>query len=785
MRRFVTIPFLLLLFLPAMAQRGLSLSSELEERILSTGLIHTPLPLDTTFSNESRLLSKKVMQDTPFTGEWNMKGVSFTGQRAVGSPDDPDYATYGECRVDIPLGGISLEDYNRIVFTVRPDCDAVWVTGVNLSVVNEGTGKKGYNPPPGSHLLNLTNHKDNVCVLEIADLQRDNVSRLQFSTSLKGKSLPGADSLRFVIKDMHFQKIGDPDILVGWQPRGIVLSHSGYGPSDRKRAILRQGSEGGFSIIDSRGVVRFRGTLSEQKTTLGSFKVADFSSFSDEGTFVLEAAGERSRPFRISTRVWEDSQWKVLSGIFSQRCGYAVPGVHGRCHEDLLCVHDGVSVSYGGGWHDAGDLSQQTLQTADVMFSLLEASQAVKETNPALSSRLREEARWGLDFVLRCRFGDGYHASSMGLLIWQDGKLGTLDDIVSVRKQNFAFDNFLYSAYEAYASSVMTEDPVLQEHLLHVAQEDFSFAWEKFSRDGYDRFVQPYEHTYNTSHSQFQATIALAASRLFALTGQEIYKVRAQDAIGYVLKCQRRDPVGGISGFFYRDESRRSIVHYIHQSREQVYAEALVSMCRTFPDHPDRGRWKEALSLYGEYLKSLMEYTAPYGMIPSGVYGDSEYNDVDNFYALHLFPPEDAPQRYVSQIKGGVKIDSHHYVKRFPVWFNIFNGNNAVILSMGKAAALCGRFLGDDALLQIGREQLYWIVGMNPFSQSMIYGEGYDYPQMSSFSSGEYTGEMPVGIRTLGDGDEPYWPQINTACYKEVWVTVAGKWLSLSSEYVE
>jgi hypothetical protein len=180
-----------------------------------------------------------------------------------------------------------------------------------------------------------------------------------------------------------------------------------------------------------------------------------------------------------------------------------------------------------------------------------------------------------------------------------------------------------------------------------------------------------------------------------------------------------------------------------------------------------------------------MEYTAPYGMIPSGVYGDSEYNDADNFYALHLFPPEDAPQRYVSQIKGGVKIDSHHYVKRFPVWFNIFNGNNAVILSMGKAAALCGRFLGDDALLQIGREQLYWIVGMNPFSQSMIYGEGYDYPQMSSFSSGEYTGEMPVGIRTLGDGDEPYWPQINTACYKEVWVTVAGKWLSLSSEYVE
>ena len=38
---------------------------------------------------------------------------------------------------------------------------------------------------------------------------------------------------------------------------------------------------------------------------------------------------------------------------------------------------------------------------------------------------------------------------------------------------------------------------------------------------------------------------------------------------------------------------------------------------------------------------------------------------------------------------------------------------------------------------------------------------------------------MAVGIRSLGDSDEPYWPQINNACYKEVWLTSAGKWLSL------
>jgi hypothetical protein len=128
-------------------------------------------------------------------------------------------------------------------------------------------------------------------------------------------------------------------------------------------------------------------------------------------------------------------------------------------------------------------------------------------------------------------------------------------------------------------------------------------------------------------------------------------------------------------------------------------------------------------------------------------------------------------------------VDSTHYVKRFPVWFNIFNGNNAILLSLGKSAALCGRFLDDPDLVDIAREQVYWMLGKNPFGQSMVYGEGWNYPDMDSFSSGLLTGMMPVGIRTWEDTDEPWWPQVNNACYKEVWVTVAGKLLSLIAEF--
>ena len=419
-------------------------------------------------------------------------------------------------------------------------------------------------------------------------------------------------------------------------------------------------------------------------------------------------------------------------------------------------------------------------------FSLLEAYNRLKETNAPLTARLLEEAEWGVEFILKNRYGDGYRASSMGLLIWQDGVLNTLDDIHSVRVQNLAFDNFLYAGYEAYAAMTIDRDPMLQEHLRKVAEEDFSFATEKFKKDGFDQFKQMYEHSYNTSHSQYMATISWSASMLYKLTGKSCYAETAAEAIRYVLDCQRTEPLkdkGRTCGFFYRDKSRKSIVHYIHQSREQVYMQAMTLLCETQKEHPDYQKWSNSIKLYGNYLKGLMKYTQPYGMVPSGVYHAEEYKDSAGVYSLHLFPPANAQELYTEQITRGVKLDKEHYLKRFPVWFSIFNGNTAIHLSTGKSAAICGNFLKDEELLNIGREQLYWTVGKNPFGQSLIYGEGYNYPQMNTFSSGEMTGEMPVGIRTLGNDDIPYWPQTNNACYKEVWVTSAGKWLSLIAEY--
>jgi len=664
---------------------------------------------------------------------------------------------------------------------------------MNLTFTNDNsTAKEGYNPPSGSHLINLVNKTWNHCFLDIDECQRDKVMSIHFDTALKGKDRTTGDSAIYYIDNIQLQQIKAPGKVSGWTPAedAIIYSTTGYTTNSQKTALVHSllcNQQTAFQLINSATKeVAYEDALQREQTTIGEFGVIDFTAFNQPGDYQLKVGKILTPTFRIDEKLWDNSLWRVLNFLFCQRCGHPVPSKHAACHTDLFSKHDGKSISYSGGWHDAGDLSQQTLQTGDVTFALLEAYNRLKTGNIPLAARLLEEAEWGIEFILKNRYGDGYRASSMGLLIWQDGILNTKDDIHSVRVQNMAFDNFLYAGYEAYAAMTIERDPMLQEHLWKIAEEDFSFAIEKFRKDGFDSFKQMYEHSYNTSESQYMATISWSASMLYKLTGKSCYAETAAEAIRYVLDCQRTEPLKDkdkTRGFFYRNPSRKSIVHYIHQSREQVYMQAMTLLCETQQQHPDYQKWVNSIQLYGNYLKSLMKYTQPYGMIPSGVYHAEEYKDSTSFYALHLFPPSNAQDLYTEQVKRGVKLDKEHYLKRFPVWFSIFNGNTAIHLSTGKSAAICGNFLKDEELLGIGREQLYWTVGKNPFGQSLIYGEGYNYPQMNSFSSGEMTGEMPVGIRTLGNDDIPYWPQTNNACYKEVWVTSAGKWLSLIAEY--
>ena len=793
-RLFISVLFCLLSSLGNTAQT-LTTDRALERQLRASGMLSRPLPVEASRSLEAKQLQQKVVhrEFLPLnnTQEWTHRGfgrLSFsrnrvclhvpvsTGQRAKGPADDPDYATFGRATISLDMHGRDLRTFHRLVMEVRPQCRGTVIMNLNAVLQNAKPNDVG------AHLINLQPNRWNTVIFDLSALNREQVEQITFYTDLKGRNGALGDTLSYTLRRLRLEQMEEIEPQRGWTPpQGqIAYSMSGYLPGGEKTALVGSTEEKTFHLTDEHGRrILFTGNVRHATTTLGSFCVLDFSNFHSSGCYRLRLGSTQTEPFLISDEAFLNAQWRLLNYIFCQRCGDDVEGIHGRCHQDLFCDHDDLRVCYGGGWHDAGDLSQQTLQTADVAYALLEAYERQRERHPQLAERLLEEALWGLRFVLRCRFGDGYHASSLGLLHWTDSQVGTYDDIHTVRKQNNAYDNFLYSAYEAYAARVLPAS-ALRDSLAKAAAEDFHFAEDKFHRDGYDHFPHIMEHVYNVSPSLFQATMSWAATQLYILTNESRYAQQAAKYISYVLKSQVKGDKGG---YFCRDTTLRIPVHFIHQSRDQLFAQSLIALCLSQPGHSSAGEWRAALQHYAAYLKRLMPYTAPYGMVPSGIYHTAEYADSAGFHALHLFAPANAPQRFDSQLNQGVRLDDTHYLRRFPVWFSIFNGNEAIILSTGKAAALCGRFLHDEALLQIGLEQLYWTVGKNPFCQSLIYGEGHRYPSMDSFSSGEITGEIPVGIRSWDDADEPYWPQTNNACYKEVWLTPAGKFLSLLSEY--
>jgi len=795
------------------------MDEKLKADIRNTGMVHSPLSLDYSKAFETIALTKKVLLsemlcDMEDIGKWSHTGIgsmsqtderSVTGNHSlrVSAPTrsgvlPPKFGIgFGSSRADLDVGGANWEKYNRIMFWIYPDCEGVR-SGIymNLHIVNGGTDEWERN---GVHEINLINRRWNQCFLEISEFPRNNVTRLSFAIETFGKELTMGDLLQFDIDAIELQTIENPEIASGWipTPNKIIYSTTGYGVESNKSAIVKVGKhDGSFQLLDnSTKKPVYKGKIKQTTTPIGAFEIIDFSDFKKEGQYMIRVGSVTTHPFYINRNIWDDSAWRILNFLFCQRCGYPVPEKHGACHADHNTEHNGVKLALNGGWHDAGDLSQNPKQTAEIVQALFEmANRAREKGNTDLYLRLIEEAQWGLDYILRARLGDGYRLARAMTNLWTDRLIGTADDSRQVHVRNSAWENFIYAAVTAYASMSIEKDVMMKEYLEKTAKEDFGFAMQRFEEVEKEPLLKG-EHpnsdirgifSTRVSPSQYMATVSWSASILYQLTKDPYYAEKAAHYIKYTLDCQRTDPLGdkdGICGFFYQSINKNSIVHFNHQTEDQVFMTAITALCETQPNHPDFKRWDNAIRLYADYLKKITQYVQPYRMLPSGVYHiDEPVKDSLAFYTLHLGVRRDVLKDYREQLKNGFKLDNEHYLRAFPVWFS-FRGNAAVHLATGKAAALCGKYLNDKELMDIAEQQLFWTTGKNPFGQSLIWGEGHNYAQQYCPLPGETVGEIPVGIQTRGNEDVPYFPQFNYCTYKEVWVKPAGKWLSLIAEF--
>jgi hypothetical protein len=221
-------------------------------------------------------------------------------------------------------------------------------------------------------------------------------------------------------------------------------------------------------------------------------------------------------------------------------------------------------------------------------------------------------------------------------------------------------------------------------------------------------------------------------------------------------------------GFFYTSPAKDRILHYVHRGRENAPILALTELCNAFPNHPDWMKWYFAVTLHSEYLKSAARNTEPYGVLPASIYKDDEYKDA----------PETRRESFRKQVLNGVPLGSGYYLRRLAVWMD-YRGEFGTILPQTEALGLASRLRGDLESVELAQAQLEWVIGRNPFAQSMMWGEGYDFAPQYTPSSGDIVGSLPVGIQSRGDSDVPYWPVQNTWTYKEVWVHPVGRWIAV------
>lgn len=763
------------------------------------------MPIDYQHSAEAGWLKKKVLasrtlDDMTQPATWIFQGtgkMSFVPTTVAAATRalriDMDMFTETPAPTRSRLSSVNLKrnfsgenwsDYNRISFWVRPLVSGFPMLPIQIVLHNDGKVKvpDAYYRE-GIHYVTLRNNTWQQVVWEITPLARDSVTSIEIGYWVNKMLAQREDRIAFEIAKLELQRV-DADHYEGWRvsPGRISFSHSGYESGSSKTALASDIFARNFSLIrvgagrpETTVLTR---TVREMSNRLGRFQEMDFSEVKAPGNYVIQAGNLRTRPFRIDDHVWKESIWKTINFFYGERCGFEVPGSHGVDHLDWFATHGDQRVVMNGGWHDAGDLSQGLINTGEATYAMFALAENLNQRgdDPALFKRLVEEAKWGLNWVLKVRFPGGFRVAFASHNLWTNGIIGDADDRLREAKNN-PNANYIAAAAEAIAYRVLKDsDPALAVRSLAIAEEDWGHAI--VGTEGPETWHTP---AFAATPVELAGIGITASLELFQATGKKQYADKAVDLARVIVASQQKTYVGSkypLAGFFYTGADRDTLFHQFHRGNDQAPIVALTRLADLFPDHADWMKWYSTVALYSEYQKATARTTEPWGVLPAYVYHDKEYLQLPEKGALHMATRE----AFRDQVLQGMPMGDGYYLKAFPVWF-ARRGNYGILLSQAKALSAAALFRRDQPALELARRQAQWIVGRNPFVQSMMYGEGYDWAQQYSVSSGDFVGSLPVGMQSRGNTDLPYWPSQNMYVYKEVWVHPSSRWLWLVQDF--
>ena len=651
--------------------------------------------------------------------------------------------------------------FTRLSFWVYVHPTSMPTYSFNINLRNDGSPRNATTPSSSHHIQDLKPGEWNHILFEMHHLKRDRITEFVISQTLRGHNPEEEGIVTYDIDKVEIQKVNG-DYFEGWgvAPGKISFSHIGYRPEDQKVALAGEGAGKEFTITDQQNNTVYKGEAKEITTQKGSFRQLDFTEFKTPGFYYIKTGNITSQLFPIDKNVWVQPLYKAVNFFYCERCGFNVPGVHTECHKDWQGFKGDLKKIINGGWHDAGDLSQgswRTAMAALAMMNNLEKTEGRPEL-AGLSDRLREEIAWGLEWLLKTRFGDGYHMSFSVMRIYTDNKVGTIDDVVSPAR-NVPWENFLAAAVQCKASVMLEKShPQLAADSRTAALEDWKAAFE--SRKKWDQA--------DYREASWGATASLMLGKL---TGDKKYLDKAAMFGNLIVKCQEQSFLGGIpiTGYFYETTERKNVIHNLHAAFEEAPLIALTMLCRELPEHENFKDWYSAVVLHSEYfMKRGALYAAPFNHLPNSVWKESDVLSV-----------EDSAMRadMLRQFKDGTALKGEYVLRTFPIYRDgLFHGNTNIHMSSSWALAEASRLRNDTEGMALVGQQLRWIFGNNPFSQSLMYGEGYDFAPHFAYCLKDLTGALPVGMDCMS-GDMPHWAATNNATSKEIWVEPVNRFM--------
>lgn len=527
----------------------------------------------------------------------------------------------------------------------------------------------------------------------------------------------------------------------------ILFNHIGYERLGRKRVIIESPDDLSGTQCRLTEQVSGKTVFSSSLIEVGKvaswkdfyFWVFDFTGFIQPGRYMIQlTTGESvlvTDSFLIKDELLLD---KTVSDVLSYFKIMRSSGRYDRADRDIHFYgrREG-SKDLHGGWYDAsGDTSKylshlsytnfmNPQQTPLVIWNLLDSLETLKRKEKPegsyLEERIIEEALYGSDFLIRMQDEEGYFYVT---LFDQWSKKSEIRMVSAFSGQDGKRSDNYQAGYRQGGGMALAA--LARSSRLEMSGDFFSADYLEAAEKGFNHLeVHNPEYLDDGRENIIDDYCSLlAACELYLATGKILYKEAADRRVRNLLSRLSSDE--NYSNWWCADSKER--IPFFHASDAGMPIVSLLRYLEVFPGTVFKEEVVEAVYISLTFELSITSDTVnPFG------YARQYVKPLNKKTRASFFIPHENWSGY---------------------WWQ---GENARIASLAAAAFKAADYFRDDisfasSLMEYGRDQLNWILGLNPFDVCMLHGFGRNNPEYQK-SWPNYPGGIVNGI-TGGFSDE-------------------------------